>query len=239
MAFEAVERRPVYEQVAEQLREAILRGELAGGEALPAERELCDRFSVGRTTVREALRVLQAQGLVVSDGATAPLRVVRPEALSVGPARDAFVHLMRLGHVPLSDLVELRRVLEGSAVASVARRRPTEELAEIGRWVEVMRGSEDDVEAFEEADVRFHLALAAASGNEAVHLVMLAVRDSIGVHLLDALRSEPQPRETLQLLLAEHEQIFAAIERGEADRARELVEAHVVGFYERVLGPAA
>lgn len=236
MAFEAVERRPVYQQVAAQLREAILAGELAGGDALPSERELGERFGVGRTTVREALRALQAQGLVVSGGATAPLRVVRPEALSAGPAREALVHLLRLGQVPLSDLVELRSVLEGTAVAAAAHRRSDRDIEALAGAVAAMRAALDDVEGFEQADVRFHLALAAASGNEAVHLVMLAVRDSIGTHLLDALRADPEPGATLRRLLAEHEALLAAVERGDADEARRLVEAHVVGFYARMPG---
>jgi GntR family transcriptional regulator, transcriptional repressor for pyruvate dehydrogenase complex len=234
MAFQAVERRPVYHQVAAQLREAILSGELASGSELPSERELGERFGVGRTTVREALRALQAQGLVVSGAATAPLRVVHPEALSAGPARDALVHLLRLGQVPLSDLVELRCVLEGTAVAAVARHHSDDDLAVLVRGVDTMRAALDDVRAFEQADVRFHLALAAASGNEAVHLVMLAVRDSIGSHLLDALQADPESATTLQQLLAEHEQLLAAIQRRDADEARRLVEAHVAGFYARL-----
>lgn len=236
MAFQAVERHPVYQQVAAQLREAILSGELAGGSELPSERELGERFGVGRTTVREALRALQAQGLVVSGAATAPLRVVHPEALSAGPARDALVHLLRLGQVPLADLVELRCVLEGTAVAAVARRHGDDDLEALARCVEAMRSALDDVRAFEQADVRFHLALAAASGNEAVHLVMLAVRDSIGSHLLDALQADPESATTLQQLLTEHEQLLAAIRRRDADEARRLVETHVAGFYARLAG---
>ncbi|HST38442.1 MAG TPA: winged helix-turn-helix domain-containing protein, partial [Conexibacter sp.] len=65
MAFSEVVRNPAYEQVAHQLREAILDGGFAPGDELPAERELCAQFGVSRTTVREALRALQAQGLAV------------------------------------------------------------------------------------------------------------------------------------------------------------------------------
>jgi GntR family transcriptional regulator, transcriptional repressor for pyruvate dehydrogenase complex len=78
MAFASVVRQPVYVQVADQIREAILSGELAAGTVLPAERELCEQFGVSRTTVREALRALQAQSLVVPGGPTEPLRVAAP-----------------------------------------------------------------------------------------------------------------------------------------------------------------
>src|SRR3954469_8945240 len=99
-APQPLERRPVYEQVAERLRESILSGELAPGSALPPERELCERYGVGRTTIREALRALQTKGLAVTAGPTSPLRVVDPALLTSDPLRDTLVHLLRLGRVP-------------------------------------------------------------------------------------------------------------------------------------------
>lgn len=234
MDYAAVVRRPAYEQVADQLREAILSGTLPAGSELPSERELTDRFGVARTTVREALRALQAQGLAVADRPTAPLRVVRPEALSSGPARDAFVHLLRLGAVPLHDLVELRCALEGAAVAAAAGRRDVS-LEAARAEVAVMRGVGGDLTAFEEADVRFHLALVSASGNEALHLVMLAVRDPVGVHLQASLRALAEPAPVLKRLTREHARILDAIESREPELAAERIAAHIRGLYKRSL----
>src|SRR3954447_8677096 len=123
-APEPLERRPVYEQVAERLRESILSGELSPGSALPPERELCERFRVGRTTIREALRALQTRGLAVASGPTSPLRVVAPDGLTTDPLRDTFVHLLRLGRVPLDDLIGLRAALEGAGAEKVATSDP-------------------------------------------------------------------------------------------------------------------
>lgn len=234
MEYTAVVRRPAYEQVAEQLREAILSGALAPGSELPSERELTDRFGVARTTVREALRALQAQGLAVADRPTAPLRVVRAEALSVGPARDAFVHLLRLGGVPLADLVDLRCALEGAAVAAAAA-TPGVDLGTARAEVAAMKEVGDDVEAFEEADVRFHLALVAASGNEALHLVMLAVREPVGAHLLASLRALEDPVKVLKRLTREHAKIVGAIEAGDGELAAQRMSKHIRGLYERSL----
>lgn len=236
MAFHAVVHTPAYEQVAGQLREAILDGTLRPGDELPSERELCEQFGVSRTTVREALRALQAQGLAVAAGPTAPLRVPQPEALGVGPLRDSLVHLLRLGRVPLHDLVELRCALESAAVAAAAT-RPAKDgdraarLAEAHAAIEQMRAVTGDPAAFEQADVRFHLALVAASGNEALQLVMLAVRDSVSAHLLDALRQLRAPARALNRLLRQHEAILAAVEAGDARDAEQLLRDHVMGFY--------
>ena len=109
---------PVYEQVADRLRESILSGELVAGSALPPERELSERFGVGRTTIREALRALQTKGLAVTTGPTSPLRVVAADALTTDPLRDTLVHLLRLGRVPLDDLIGLRVALEGAGAAA-------------------------------------------------------------------------------------------------------------------------
>lgn len=239
MAFEgtAVVRDPAYVQVARQLREAILDGRLRPGDELPAERELCAQFGVSRTTVREALRALQAQGLAVTTGPTAPLRVPAPEQLGTGPVREGLVHLLRLGRVPLGDLVELRCALESAAVAAAAT-APAAPMGQAHAAIEEMRGAVGDPEAFEQADVRFHMALVAASGNEAIQLVMLAVRDSISAHLLDALRAEPAPARTAAQLIRQHEAILAAVEAGDARDAEQLVRDHVMAFY-RAAAPAA
>jgi DNA-binding FadR family transcriptional regulator len=233
MEFQEVVRRPAYVQVAEQLREAILDGRLTSGQALPAERDLCERFGVSRPTLREALRALQSQSLVVDDGPTAPLRVAGAEDVSSGPLRDALVHLVRLGGVSLDDLVDLRCALESAAAGRAARRPDRPDLSAAHAAIAEMRAAGADLEAFERADVRFHVELVAASGNEALELVMLAVRDSMAAHLLDALGSLDDPRTGARRLVAEHEAILAAVEHGDAASAEPLVRDHIERFYRR------
>jgi DNA-binding GntR family transcriptional regulator len=92
------------------------------------------------------------------------------------------------------------------------------------------------IEAYDELDVRFHVALVRASRNEAMHLAMLAVRDAVARHLLDALRVSADPGATLERLTAEHEEILAALSAGDGDRAATLVERHIWRFYEEQLG---
>jgi GntR family transcriptional regulator, transcriptional repressor for pyruvate dehydrogenase complex len=237
----ALDRRPAYEQVAEQLRAAILEGVLAPGAPLPPERELSARFGVGRTTVREALRLLQTKGLAVADGPTSPLRVVAPDAVPTAPLRDTLVHLLALGRVPLDDLIGLRVALEGAgAEQAAAARRP--DLADARRELEAMRAAADadadvagpDLDAFEAADVRFHLAVVRASGNEALSLVMLAVRDAISAALRTKLEANRRAlRTTLRTLVAEHAALLDAIERGDGDAARRLAGEHLMRFYGR------
>jgi GntR family transcriptional regulator, transcriptional repressor for pyruvate dehydrogenase complex len=227
-AFREIVRNPVYTQVAEQLREAILVGELRPGEPVPTERELAESFGVSRASVREALRALQAQGLIVSTGS--PTRSVVAQTVDE-PVREALVNLLRLNGVDLADLVDLRCVLETAAVREAAERRDPELLADARRALEDMNGGKVGIEEFDEADVRFHVALARASGNEAMHLVMTALRGAAARHLLDSLRARRDPEPTLRRLARQHAQILEAVEGGDADAAAALIEVHIRGFY--------
>src|SRR6266571_5547950 len=92
--FQNVARSTIYVQVADQIREAILNRSLASGESLPPERELAQQFGVSRATVREALRHLQAQGLLAPRGRTAPMQTASPEA-AVARFREALSHVVK------------------------------------------------------------------------------------------------------------------------------------------------
>jgi GntR family transcriptional repressor for pyruvate dehydrogenase complex len=233
MAFNEITRSPVYLQVAEQIREAILGGELAPGEPLPTERALAESFGASRASVREALRVLEAQGLIAGGGAPTPAVVADETA---PPVREALATLLRLSRVELDELVDFRCLLESDALRRAARAPDRERLAEARQALEEMQDPEIDVESFDEADVRFHVSLVRASGNEAMHLVMLAVRDAVARHLLVALRARRDPRRTLRRLADEHAAILEAVEAGDGDRAAELDDRHIRRFY-KSFGP--
>jgi DNA-binding FadR family transcriptional regulator len=233
--FQGVVRRPVYLQVVEQLREAILAGDLAPGEPLPSEVKLCEQFSVSRTTVREALRALQAQGLVSGGGRTTPLRTTVTEDVPTGLLGEALDNVIRLRRISLADLVELRCTLEVAAVQRAANQAQPGLFEAARSAIARMRQPRISVEDFNEADVSFHIALSAASGNEAMHLIMLTIRDAIAQHLLSALSNLPHSRTTIRQLTAQHAAVLSAVEAHEADRAAELVRAHIMGFYRRFL----
>jgi GntR family transcriptional repressor for pyruvate dehydrogenase complex len=226
--FQAIERATIYVQVAEQIRDAILARTISSGERLPPERELALQFGVSRATVREALRHLQAQGLLAARGRTSPMH-----ANPHGPIerfREALTNVVKLRDVSLTDLIELRIAIESTALARACVTPIAEHLEEARRQLTIMQDPKITIEVFHHADVAFHVALVAASGNEALHLVMLAVRDGIELHLDDALRARSFPKARARLV-AEHEALFTAIERGNARQLTKLLGAHLAGFY--------
>lgn len=227
MDFDSIIRMPVSLQVAGQLRDRILAGEFVAGQALPTERELTQAFGVSRTSVREALRALEAQGFVASGPATS--RTVVAPGLSAA-LREAVGNLLRLQQIPVDDLVEFRCVIERATVGRAAELRPQDALAEAHAAVNAMQDRTLGPEAFEKLDLRFHVALAAASGNQALHLVFLAVRDAIELYLLDRMRRHGNLQVGLDRLRREHAEILEAVGAGEGERAAELMAAHIRGF---------
>ena len=228
-AFAAVPRTATYLLVAEQIRKAILEGTLPAGQSLPPERELTRQFGVSRTTVREALRQLEAQGLLAARGRTSPMQTADSDS-AVARFREALTHVVRLREVALPDLVELRLAIETAALARAAAAPVAAYLDEARGHLQTMKDAATAQADFHEADVAFHLALVAASGNQALHLVMLAARDAIKLRLDQSLEarafSRLRPR-----IVKEHAALLKAVDRGDAPAAARLLRAHLSEFY--------
>jgi GntR family transcriptional regulator, transcriptional repressor for pyruvate dehydrogenase complex len=230
LALQQVVRAPVYLQVADQIREAIASGDLVPGEPLPTERDLAEAVGASRASVREALRVRETRGLLAVAPAPGPAVVVD----EAGPEkRLALVSLLRLDDVPLDDLIDFRCLLEGEALQRAAHNPDREQLDAARDALSAMRHGEVSPEEFDELDVRFHIALVRASGNRAMHQVMIALRDPVARHLLEALRARgaEDSGETLRRLTAEHAAILEAVDAGRGEDAAKLVERHIRGFY--------
>ena len=164
--FRTVARPTLYVEVAGQIRSAILDRTIPSGERLPSERELARQFGVSRASVREALRHLQAEGLLAARGRTSPLQSASSEQAALR-FREALTHVTQLQGVSLGDLVELRVAIEGSALLRAAASPIAAHLDEARAALAVMERAEASGEEFRQADLAFHLALVAAAGNQA------------------------------------------------------------------------
>ncbi|MDQ2644995.1 MAG: GntR family transcriptional regulator [Myxococcota bacterium] len=226
--FKSVQRRAIYVEVADQIRTAILERSLTSGERLPPERELAEQFGVSRATVREALRYLEAQGLLAAHGRTSPKQAAKAEA-QIGRFCEALTNVVQLQDVSLSDLNELRFAIETAALTRAAAAPVAAQLDEARAAVALMAREDVSPAEFYEADVRLHIALVAASGNRALHLVMLAVKSSIRSRIDEAVAT--RSFETLRpKLVAEHRALLRAVERGNAKSAVALLREHL-SFY--------
>ncbi len=229
LGFKSVKRASIYLQVAEQIRTKILDRELSEGVRLPPERELSEQFGVSRATVREALRHLQAQGLLASSGRTSSMQTASPDA-AVARFRESLIHVVKLRGVSLADLVELRAAIEVSALTRAAQHPVAEHLEKARAALRSMQESRISASDYYEADVAFHVALVAASGNQAFLLTMQAIRDSIRIRLDEAMGKRAfaslRPKVT-----SEHEALLRAVEQGNTKAIPALVRSHLE-FYE-------
>jgi GntR family transcriptional repressor for pyruvate dehydrogenase complex len=221
-SYQPVERRKVYEQIAEQLLGQISRQRLRPGDVLPPERELTESFGVGRSSIREALRMLESQGVIIA--ANGGSFVV---AEAANPLNSSLRLLFTLdGETGLHDLFELRRILDTEAAALAAERHSAEHLAEMDQAIAEMDASlrESGGEHFIDADLRFHLAVAEATGNRLVLHSMHAVRDVVRRALLTVFVIPQSPERAV----VEHRAIRDAIASGDPARARQEMRDHLV-----------
>ena len=231
--FKPVPRRRAFEDVIVQVEEAIADGRIGPGDRLPPERELAGQLRVSRASVREALRVLEAFGVVTSRqgrGADAGSVVTAGDQNGLAGLLRIYSLLMK---VPLSDLVDLRVAIESMTARAAAERRAGEGLAELAAAMEGVH----DRDRFLELDTGFHVELARASGNALAPLLMEALRETIAERMRAAFRTVPDWDATRARLADDHARLAAVIAEGDADAAERLVTEHIRGFYELLNEP--
>ncbi|MDZ7675363.1 MAG: FCD domain-containing protein [Acidimicrobiales bacterium] len=163
-------RREKPELIADEVRALIVGGELAEGDVLGQEPELIERFGVSRPSLREALRILEAEGLIsVVRGAGGGVVVHEPDERMT--ARTAAL-VLRARNVPLADVHEARRSLELHAVRAIATSTPrTSSAAQLRALVEEQERCIDDPDEFSSVNARFHEQLVALAGNQTMSIV--------------------------------------------------------------------
>ena len=209
-SYQPVARRKVYEQVAEQLLGQIGARRLKPGDVLPPERELTESFGVGRSSIREALRMLESQGVISAVSGGVLRRRGRREPAEQLAAPD--VHARRPSGI--HDLFELRRILECEAAALAAERHDDAAPRRDGRGDRGDGGvarRRTAASGFIDADLRFHLAVAEATGNRLVLHSMQAVRDVVRRALMTVFVIPHSPESAV----VEHRAIRAAIASGD------------------------
>lgn len=222
-----------FDIVRAHIEERILDGSLDIGDTLAAERELATELGVSRGAVREAIRALEAQGVVESSvgaGATGGTRIIRART-------RALTRLLRL-HVALAggrlrEVVELRVALERSSATLAAASVTPDALETMRALLAEMRGEGVDIETFNRLDTDFHVAIARAAANTLVTDLTIAVRESLRAPILVAEQglASAQYTEFRGMLCEQHEGIFAALEAGDGDAAAHRIETHIRAAY--------
>ncbi|QAY64281.1 FadR family transcriptional regulator [Xylanimonas allomyrinae] len=222
-----------HERVLAQIEENLRTGAWALGERLPGERALAEQMGVSRPSVREAVRVLEAMGIVrtaVGSGPEAGATVVDRPAAGLGAA--VRLHIAS-GTLPVRDVVATRAALETWAVGQAAARfEPETDLTEAHQLLKEMDEPEVSAAQFVHLDQQFHLGLVQLGGNQLVEAILTGMRSVVGSYVTAGAERLPSWATTAVRLCSEHRAILDAVERGEAQAAEKLAHDHIWGFYE-------
>lgn len=212
------------EQVESQLRDAILGGALKQGEKLPTEVEMAAQFGVSRTTIREALRHLVAQGLIQKlPGASGGSFVLAIDHRSLaGQLRTSVDAIIRLGTATYGEVREVRRFLEIPSARLAAENRTEEHLSRLRGYVEAVKKTALGDTVVTELDIAFHTTIAEATNNRLVESFVAALHHV--ARPAEHLRfSEEAGRTTVR----QHVDIVRAIQNGDADAAELAMRTHL------------
>lgn len=192
------------DNIVEQITDLIARGLLKPGDRIPGEHQLCAQFSVGRTSVREALRSLSAMGIVQSHAGD-----------------GTFVS------ASLEDLIQTRLLLESGTAALAASRATAGDLEELAHAIRGMQGAVDDHGRYLEFDIQFHLTLAKATQNPVLQNLLSTMRAYLQAWIKEAL-NDANASHRAKLSIAEHKRILLALKNRDPDEARHAMSVHIL-----------
>jgi GntR family transcriptional repressor for pyruvate dehydrogenase complex len=217
--------------VVRQLHQLIDAGKLKAGDRLPSERELAETFRVSRSSVREAIKALENEGLVITrPGSGTFITAVNVEAII-----PQLASLLSRGKDALLDLFEMRCMVEPS-IAALAAERATP--ADILRLKEIYTEQEQQLkrDTFAvESDAAFHLTIGRATHNAALQRLVASI-----VEMLKPIREKSlQTPSRAHKSLASHREILVAIERHDPELARQAMQQHILAVEQNVFAPSA
>jgi GntR family transcriptional regulator, transcriptional repressor for pyruvate dehydrogenase complex len=217
--FEAVKKTKLYEKIAQQIKEMMRYGQLKPGDKLPPERELAERFQVSRSSLRDAIRMLEVMGLVAPrQGEGTVVCEVSAESL-MSPLSSMLLHKREL----VSELLDLRRMIEPPLAARAATRSTAAEISRMESILKRQKLKVDRGELAVEEDSEFHYAIAEAAKNT----VVLKVVDVFMDLLRESRARSLQVQGRLQKSFAGHVLIFRAIKRHNASAAEVAMRRHI------------
>jgi len=217
--------------VIEQVGAAVKQGILKPGDKLPTESSLMAQHGVSRTVVREAISHLQASGLVQTRHGIGTFVLERPQT---GLGLDA-EHILTLRDV--LAILELRIGVETETAGLAAARRSEEQVRELAGALDEMQQAMAEGISAVEADKRFHLLIAQATGNRYFVDILAQLGNAIipRARLNTPVLEQDKPADFLERVSREHDDIFRAIERRDPEAARAAMRTHLSNSRERLV----
>ncbi|KAA3665290.1 MAG: FadR family transcriptional regulator [Chloroflexi bacterium] len=218
-----LKRETLSDQIAARLMQHIVNENLQPGDVLPSEHKLADLFGVSRPVVREALRSLSAQGIVmVVSGKGAIVQPVDDQLLQI-----FFKRMLHTGQSSVIDLMAVRKQLECYGAVLAAKKRLPEEAVELQNTIEGMKKAlqSKNLDSYAELDVTFHMQIATATHNEPLSFLIQSIRIALKQIVMQGLQ-QWATQEQLNRVQEVHENIFTSIHNQNRDEAEKWMTIH-------------
>ena len=230
--FEPVKNQRVSDEILQQIREAVLTGRFQTGDRLPNERTLAEQFAASRTSVREALRGLEQQGVIYTKkGVTGGAFVADLDHRLVS---RSFQTLLTLRKISINHIAEARLIFEPQAARLAALRATRQDLEELEEVIETMNNAVESGKSPKSFDLKFHKLVARAADNPILEMLadsMLEVASQVITELHPSM-------EVLRHVVRRHQEVFEAIKSKDGDLAFSLMSQHIVDVQRRLAPPA-
>lgn len=223
MEFKPIKTRKIYEEIVDQLKVLIIKGNLKPGDRLPSERELAEILGVSRASVREALTALETIGIL--DIRPGEGTFVRQTTQSTTIEPLAWV--LAVEKNPVAQLMEVRRVLEVESAGLAAIRATEYQLQEIEEALDIMREAAEKRELAVEFDLKFHFALAKATQNSVLLRIMNTVADIMHQTFREVRQELYGSPGMAKRIIREHNNILQAVKKCDAEKARKYMLEHL------------
>jgi GntR family transcriptional repressor for pyruvate dehydrogenase complex len=214
-----IDRSGITELVVQHIKELLGNGALRAGSRLPPERELAEMLRISRPSLRTALKALSVMGIIrAKPGAGTYIADSLPEIFNQPMQFMTLIHNTGVG-----EMFEARLIIEAGLAELAAERATAEDLRAMAKEIEGMRRAIGDPEAFLRHDIRFHQAIAHASGNR----VMSGVMDTVAQLLYHIRRQTIARASDFDEAINWHQRIYEAMRRHDPRRAKEAITGHL------------
>lgn len=225
MKYKQIKPKKIYEEVADSLLNSIQSGELKPGDKLDSVQQLAENFTVGRSTIREALSTLRARGLIeMRQGEGTYVKEFSSVDL-IFPLQSA----MLMNQQDIQHLLAVRKIVETGAAANAAESRTADDLEKMETVLHEMKEHAGDILLGEKADLDFHFAIAEATKNP----LLLNLLSQVAELMSESMRETRRiclytETATVERLHDEHEAIFLAIQSQQPEKAASTMQAHLL-----------
>ena len=215
----AIKKTRIHEEVFSQIHELIKEGRFKARDQLPSERDLAETFKVSRTSVREALRALETQGLIVSRTGMGNFVADLPVESLIGPLARLLIDEKKA----LADVFEMRKLIEPHIAALAAERATRSDIARLKRIVAKQSEAVNRGETGVDADAELHLCVGRATQNQALQKLVSGLMEMLSRSREESLQTSERRNASIDT----HRRIIAAIEKHDKNRARSEMLRHI------------